>query len=99
MPALPACLPCLPASRQSGPDLPGHPGSPPLFWILYCWLACVQDATLRQERVKPLCKLASVAPKQPRVAAGLVSGKLLQRLLEEGVRLEAAGSELRVSSP
>ena len=97
--ACPACLPCLPASRQSGPDLPGHPGSPPLFWILYCWLACVQDATLRQERVKLLCKLASVAPKQPRVAAGLVSGKLLQRLLEEGVRLEAAGSELRVSSP
>jgi hypothetical protein len=103
VPALPVCLPrlpcrpCLPASRQPGPDLTWAPWLPLPENPTAGWLA--QDATLREERVQLLSKLASVAAKQPRAAVGLISGKLLQRLLEEGVHLEAAGSARQVSSP
>ena len=35
--------------------------------------------------------MAAMAEGKPRLAAALVSGRLLEAMLEEGVRLEAAG--------
>ena len=75
--------------------------------LLQPWLTCLllllpplpplQDASSRQQRMGLLCQLVSEAGMEPRLAAALGRGKLLGLLLEEGVRLEAAGSEDEVS--
>jgi hypothetical protein len=67
-----------------------------------CFAGCtrlLQDAGWLQQRLKLLSKLVLEAANQPRVAAALARCKLLELLLEEGMRLEAAGKHAEVSSP
>jgi hypothetical protein len=75
-------------------------------YVLGLWLTCLllllpplpQDASSRYQRYGLLDQLLGLALMEPRVAAVLGRGKLLEMLLEQGVRLEAAGNLIAVSS-
>ena len=59
----------------------------------------LQDASWRQQRMGLLRELVSMADMEARVAAALGRGKLLELLLEEGLRLKAGGKHAEVRSP